>query len=179
MTKESLNKREVAEFLRVIDRIDDKALFTLALTTGIRREDIVGIDLSNINWQNNTLTFWEQKKDRFWTVPLEADTMIALKMYINTLSKGSKKLFAFTGRTAYNRLHRYMEKADIKKKIPFHALRTTFVKRSKEIGRDIKAVQQITGDSERTILKHYSEWTMDELKEIIEKKPILEVEERK
>lgn len=179
MTKESLNKREVAEFLRVIDRIDDKALFTLALTTGIRREDIVGIDLSNINWQNNTLTFWEQKKDRFWTVPLEADTMIALKMYINTLSKGSKKLFDFTGRTAYNRLHRYTEKAKIKKKIPFHALRTTFVKRSKEVGRDIKAVQQITGDSERTILKHYSEWTMDELKEIIEKKPILEVEERK
>jgi len=146
------------------------------VTTGIRREDIVGIDLSNIDWQNNTLTFWEQKKRRFWTVPLEADTVTTLKMYINTLPKGQKKLFNFTGRTAYNHLQGYLKKANIKKKIPFHALRTTFVKRSKELGRDIKAVQQITGDSERTILKHYSEWTMDELKEIIDKKSIIEGE---
>jgi len=170
--KETLSKRDIQVLLPCIDCIVDRVLIVLGLTTGIRREDIVSIEIGNIDWSNRTLRFWEQKKRRFLTIPLERSVISLLKMYANTLDSKQRYLFSFSGKTANRRLKHYCRKAGIQKNISFHCLRTTFVKRSKEEGRDVKMVCQITGDSERTILKYYSEWTDDELKERVDKMPI-------
>lgn len=159
-----------------IDKLEDKALIILGLTTGIRRGDIVNIEIENIYWNNETLKFFERKKDRYLTIPLEKNVVNLLKMYVNALPKNQRYLFNFSDKTANRRLKKYVERVGIKKNITFHSLRATFVKRSKEEGRDIKMVCMITGDSERTILKHYSKWTDTELKERIDKMPIFREE---
>jgi len=164
----SLNLKEQEKLLSVIDNFEDLTLLKLALSTGIRREDITNIDIGNIDLENETLKFWEGKKKRWHIVPLLKDTLITLKRYINT-KKNKKKLFDFTGRTAYNRLQKYLKKAGIKKKIAFHDLRRSFIKTAKKQGISIKAVSQITGDTYSTIQRYYSNLDMEELKEEINK----------
>lgn len=165
----SLTIQEQDIFLSVIDTYEDLALFKLELSSGIRREDIAEIDIGNVDLENRKLKFWESKKRRWWEIPLREDVAMELERYIKTLPKGQKKLFNFCGKTAYNRLQSYLQKAGINKTISFHDLRRTFVKTAKKKGLDMKAVSQITGDTLSTIEGYYENMDMEELREEVEK----------
>ena len=166
----SLSIEEQERLLSVVETFEDLVLFKLALTTGIRREDIVNIEIGNVDLDNRVITFWESKKKRFWKVPIHKDVMPDLIRYMNSLPRGQKKLFTFTGRTAYNKLQKYLKKAGIKKDLSFHDLRRTFMKTAKKRGMDIKMVAQITGDSVKTVQDAYENYDMEELKEAIDAK---------
>jgi len=166
---ESLSEEEQERLFNSIETFEDLVLFKLALTTGIRREDIVGIELGGVDLNNRTITFWEHKKKRFHTVPIASSLLPDLKRYLNSIPKGQKKLFTFTGRTAYNKLQYYLKKAGINKKLAFHDLRRTFVKTAKKKGLSIKAVSQITGDRVSTVEEYYANLDMEELKEEVDK----------
>jgi len=165
----SLTLEEQERLLSVCETFEDLVLFKLVLSTGIRREDITSIELGNIDLANRQLRFWEGKKRRWWEVPLTLDVIQELRRYMNTLPKGQKTLFNFTGRTAYNHLQKYIKKAGIKKQLSFHDLRRTFVKTAKRKGLSPKAVSQITGDQLSTIELYYSNLDMEELKEEVDK----------
>lgn len=60
----------------------DQAMILLALRLGVRRSDIVGLKFSNINWQNETITFIQQKTKVPVTLPLLTDVGNALMDYI-------------------------------------------------------------------------------------------------
>lgn len=165
----SLSVEEQDKLLSVIDNYEDLALFKLALNTGIRREDITSIELGGLDLEARTLRFWESKKKRFWVVPLTEDVTQELKRYVGTLPPGTKRLFSFTGRTAYNHLQAYLEKAGISKDLSFHDLRRSFVKTARRRGLSPKAVSQITGDTLRVIQEHYENMDMHELQEEMQK----------
>lgn len=161
----SLTLEEQELLLGVTETHEDLALFRLELNTGIRREDIVQIQLGNIDLDKGEITFWESKKRRWYKIPIGPGVIQDLTRYINTLSGGQKELFKISGRTAYNRLQKYIKKAGIKKQLSFHDLRRTFIKTAKKKGLDPKAVSQITGDTLVTIQEHYENLDMDELRE--------------
>jgi len=165
----SLTIEEQERLLSVTESFEDLTLFRLVLSTGIRREDIVGIEIGNIDLDNRQLRFWESKKRRWWTVPLTLECCQEIRRLLNTYPNGRKKLFGMTGRTAYNRLQKYLEKAGIPKELSFHDLRRTFVKTAKRRGLSPKAVSQITGDTLATIEQSYANLDMEELKEEIGK----------
>lgn len=60
----------------------DQAMILLALRLGVRRSDIVGLKFNNINWQNDTITFIQQKTKVPITLPLLTDVGNALMDYI-------------------------------------------------------------------------------------------------
>lgn len=60
----------------------DQAMILLALRLGVRRSDIVSLKFSNINWQNETITFIQQKTKVPVTLPLLTDVGNALMDYI-------------------------------------------------------------------------------------------------
>lgn len=60
----------------------DQAMLLLALRLGVRRSDIVGLQFSSINWQNNTITFIQQKTEVPVTLPLLTDIGNAIMDYI-------------------------------------------------------------------------------------------------
>ena len=60
----------------------DQAMILLALRLGVRRSDIVGLKFSNINWQNDTISFIQQKTKVPITLPLLTDVGNALMDYI-------------------------------------------------------------------------------------------------
>jgi integrase len=174
---ESLNLEEIQKLLQVTDRVDVRALFMLALSTGIRREDIVDINVRDVDLEQGHIDFREEKKDRDHRVFLEPQVATALKMYINTLPKGQEKLFDFTGRTAYNYLQKYLKKAGIKKHLRFHDLRTTFIRISKRMGRDPVFIKQQTGDSWRVIQEHYEHFSDEDMKDVTREGIFDEVDE--
>jgi len=155
--KESLTFEELQRVLSVCETLEDKTLIELAVTTGIRREDIVNIGLSNIDLERRTLTFWEEKKDRWWVVALEPEVSQTLQMFINQ-NPNRKLLFEFSGRTAYNKFQALLKKAGIKKHLAFHALRRTMDQ---------------TGDTARVIIEEYEGYDVDELVSIMEKDGII------
>lgn len=164
----SLTVAEQQLLLSVTDTFEDLSLFKLALTTGIRREDIVNIDRGNIDLVNHSLRFWDSKKRRWWDVPLTDDVAQTLKRFINTQGD-QKKLFSMTGRTAYNRLQKCLRKAGIRKHLSFHDLRRSMVKTAKRQGLSPKAVSQIIGDSLAVVDRYYTNLDQYELKEEIDK----------
>ena len=165
----SLTIDEQESLLSVTESFEDLTLFRLALSTGIRREDIVSIDVGNIDLDNRRLKFWESKKRRWWEVPLTVEVCQEIRRLLNTFPNGRKRLFDMTGRTAYNRLQKYLEKAGIKKELSFHDLRRSFIKTAKRKGLSPKAVSQITGDTLATIEQSYANLDMEELKEEVDK----------
>ena len=91
--KFSLNEEQLQKLFSVITDIRDLALLKLAAFSGIRREDIVSIELHNIDWARGTIKFYEQKKRRQWEVWLNPDTMNVLQMYVRTLNSHERYLF--------------------------------------------------------------------------------------
>lgn len=60
----------------------DYAIIILALRLGIRRSDIVNLKFSNIDWENDTITFTQQKTKVLVTLPLLSEVGNALMDYI-------------------------------------------------------------------------------------------------
>lgn len=62
----------------------DKAIIQLALRTGLRSIDIVGMKLSDIDWVNDTILVAQSKTGRPFRIPLTADVGNLLSAYILT-----------------------------------------------------------------------------------------------
>ena len=171
--KLSLSLEELQRLVNACDTLEDKALIELAVTTGIRREDIVNIDKMNVDLDAKIIRFWEKKKGRFWSVVLEPTVIQTLRLYMKDIPSNKRFLFNFSGRTAYNKLQKLMEKAGIKKHLEFHGLRRTFIRLSKKLGREVRYVMEQTGDTARVIIDEYEGYTIDEMIEITESNTIL------
>ena len=62
----------------------DKAIIQLALRTGVRAVDIVGMKLKDIDWINDTISIFQSKTKSPYTIPLTADVGNLLSAYILT-----------------------------------------------------------------------------------------------
>ena len=60
----------------------DKAIILLALRTGLRSVDILNIQLSDIDWIDDTITVTQSKTGRALHIPLTADVGNALSAYL-------------------------------------------------------------------------------------------------
>ncbi len=169
--EQALTKAEWDKLSATIDNIEDELLIMLAITTGIRREDIVGIKISNIDLDDSILTFHESKKNRDRPLPLSPNIIQLIKKYLKTIPKRDL-LFDFTGRTAWNKLNRLCKRAGIKPR-PFHALRATCVKFCQHAKWTPSEVSRLTGDSLRVIEEHYACPSDSEMKEATINKPII------
>jgi integrase len=140
--------QEVGKLLAVLDTVESEALFKLEFFTGIRREDIVAIEIANIDWVSRHITFWESKKRRNFCVWFDDGVKQALQKQVNAkvIPLQSKFLFPsprnskkhMTGRYAYKLLQMYLDRAGVKRR-PFHALRASCVKILQKAGWSIDA----------------------------------------
>lgn len=176
--EKSLTTAQVGKLLEVVTDLQDEALLRLALTTGIRREDIVAISSNDVNLENGTVTFYEQKKRRTKTVPISGATLNTLTKWLRinkspflfpARQAGKKHL---SGKTAYNMLNKYLEAAVLEKR-PFHSLRATATKLCQRAGWKPEETAELLGDKVSTIQMHYSVPTPEELKERAKSNPIL------
>lgn len=171
--EKALSRKEYEKLIAVVDNTEDELLIKLAVTTGLRREDLCALKISNINLEDETLTFHESKKSRDRTIYLSPEIILLIKKFAgNGAGKGREKLFRFTGRTAYRHLNSWCRVAQIPER-PFHSLRATCVKFAQQAGWKPEEVAKLTGDSIRVIQEHYSTPTEGDMKEAVTKRSII------
>lgn len=169
----SLTEDELNRLYAEISSIRDLAIIKLAVSTGIRREDIAALELANIDWDNAIVHFYEQKKRRPWQAYILPDALTALRMYVNTLDKREKYLFPgrtkkppskdhLTGRAIYDIFNGWLPKAGLETR-PSHALRSTCMKLLQLKGWSPEQVQEQTGDTLEVIQMHYTVPTRAEM----------------
>jgi integrase len=192
----ALNKKEYQKLHSVVDHLEDEVMIKLAISTGIRREDlchgtmrriridkatkkqvkyvvITGIKVSDIDFEDKKLSFLESKKNRIWEVPLSDDMLVLMRKLINSRGRNqSEYLITYSGRTAHRKLQAYCDKARIPRR-PFHALRATCIKFCQGAGWAPEQVSKLTGDTIAVIQEHYSTPTNAEMQAVVMDKPIL------
>lgn len=183
--KFSLNEEQLQKVYSNITSIRDLALIKLAAFTGIRREDIVAIEIHNIDWNLGTVKFYETKKRRQWAVWLNPDTLNILSMYVNTLDTHERYLFPgrhqkigeisskthLTGRAAYDIFQHWLQASGLENR-PFHALRSSCIKLLARKGWTTEQIMRQTGDTLETIQLHYTVPTDSEMHDAASKTEI-------
>lgn len=170
---------EIKKLLDVIENIEDRALIEFALETGLRASDITGIITSNIDFAHQFIKVWDEKKDNWRNIVFPKNIGTLLKMYLNARKIKSPKLFPYSEKTLQRALQNYCRLAKLRTAklktgtlIGWHWLRHTFIRRSQMFNRDIKLVQQNTGDTIETILKYYRDLSIEDRIREMESKPI-------
>jgi integrase len=185
---------EVSTLLARVANVRDSAILELAVSTGIRREDLVAIRLEGLDLERGFLTFYESKKARTRTVPVDGRTLVTLRRYVETHRRGadaSPWLFPggrrdrreterglsasqhhLSGFAAWGILRKWTTAAGLPPR-PFHALRATCYKLCKARGWSVEQASALIGDTVRTAAEVYVVATPGELKEAARERPIL------
>lgn len=184
---DALEIEQIKILLNSFDKISDKALIELAIATGIRRADIVAIQLQDVDLENGRIKFTEHKKNRIWSVVIPSPNCVStLKQHINA-SRESSWLFPspkttgkfknahISDRQAYDILNEAIKRCKFKdvKSIPFHALRATCVKQCLRSGWSWEAISELTGDIITTLQYHYAVPSKGEMDKLAKERPII------
>jgi len=159
-----LSENEVSDLLSSADLKTkcgkrDYAIISIALSTGLRCCDIIGLKFSSIDWHSDTITISQQKTGNILTLPFDGVAGNAIADYILTARPQSDEPYIFL-RTCrpYTRLKntfagstiiRWLKNAGISREAhdgkTFHALRRTVGTRLIESGADLSMTAQILG----------------------------------
>lgn len=178
----ALTQDQVQRFLLHITDLIHLGLFQLAIASGARREDVVKIRTSDVDFDNQTVTFFESKKRRTKKVYIPVTVANTLKMIVN-INKSEPYLFPghsdkirghghLSGRNAYNLFQTYLKKAELEPR-PFHTIRATCIKLCQKRGWSVEQTAEHVGDTISVIQEHYTTPSEEEMRETANRKPIL------
>jgi len=181
--EKALTRKEYEKLLAVIDTHEDELFLKMAITTGLRREDLANVKIGDIELNEKLLHFHESKKGVNRSIPLTNDVVLLITKYLKkTSGKDKDNLFSCTGTQMYRRFNGYhtktkkypgyFDKAGIANR-PIHAFRATAIKFMKEVGYSDPQIMSITGDTLAVIQQHYMTPSMDELRNVVNEKSIL------
>ncbi|MHB8351134.1 MAG: tyrosine-type recombinase/integrase [Thermoplasmata archaeon] len=179
----ALTGQEVELLLARVTSVRDRALLSIAIATGIRREDLVAIPLAGYDRSRATIQFHESKKRRVRNVTLDPKADIALQTYLGARARDSQWIFPsdqrfskprghLSGRAAYNILQHWLAVAGLPRR-PFHSLRATCYKLAKARGWSLELAAAQLGDTIRVAQEFYGVATPGELSEAMREKPLL------
>lgn len=167
------------KILDQVDNVRDEAYIMYHVETGLRVTDVIHTEKVHLDIQNYRTYTYDYKKDKWrWVYWPEKVKSVIKKWYKQMQIEGikSKYLFPFSEKTA-NRIIKKWSKAvnfQYADLVSSHWLRHTFIRLSRKRGRDIKAVQQNTGDTIKTLLEWYSDLSSEDMRDEIESKSLLD-----
>lgn len=176
-----LRKEEIKMLLDVIPVTEHKTAIMLGLDLGCRAGEIIKIPNvpefeKNIDVLDSKSEKAEKKnREPFRSCAISQATLTQIETFQKELKKAGDKrklLFPYTPKTMTRWIQLYCNKAGIKRnkgKIRWHMLRHTFIQQCLDHDIPIKQISEQTGDSIYTLLKHYSNYTMDDRIKAIEK----------
>jgi integrase len=174
-TRYAFSESELKRLLSACSDQNDRVMILIGSRYGIRREDIAKLESNNVDIQNSTVTYYEQKKRGIRTIPIEADVMQEIRILLNSSPK-RKYLFAWSnGVTCWRHLQELCTIAGLpvppgREGRPFHSLRGTCVKMRQAQGWSVNQVAALIGDKVSTVMQHYATTTPSELADLMQKK---------
>ena len=163
----------------VVDNPRDRAYIMYHAETGLRVSDVVNTERVHVDFQNFKTYTYDHKKDTWRYIYWPEKLKPVLKMWLverNNQSIKDKRLFPFSEKTANRILKNWCKIINFQYAsiVSSHWLRHTFIRLSRKANRDIKAVQQNTGDTIKTILEWYSDLSSEDMTYEIEEKPLIQ-----
>lgn len=130
----------------------DHAIIQLFLQTGVRVGELVGLTRADLDFENRVLTVRQGKGRRDRTIPLEEQSLKALKVYLHDrdIEREAPLFLAKNGtsldvRTVRYLVHKYLLRAGVRKKASVHTLRHTFGTHKVDRGMTLPALQELLG----------------------------------
>jgi integrase len=176
----ALSKEQSEQLINAASTYQDRLMFLTAITLGLRRDDLVSLEISGVDLEKGTLQYKERKKGmRFRTVPMSARLISEMRLYLNNhcdvgqqfLFPSAKKAASphLASKTAYNRFNEVADKIGLHTPIPIHALRATCIKLKIAEGWTIQQVAALLGDTVAVVQEHYATPSEAELIEQMKK----------
>tara|TARA_R110002074_G_scaffold124189_1_gene260468 strand:+ start:15991 stop:16878 length:888 start_codon:yes stop_codon:yes gene_type:complete len=159
--------------------IRDKLIIELFYSTGIRRIELVQLQLKDVDQANKTLkVLGKRNKERY--LPLLESVLDTMKLYISKRNKLEKTIDKHTlfltkkGHKIYETLvyriiNNYFSKASTKVKKSPHILRHSFATHLLNQGADLNAVKELLGHSSLAATQVYTHNSIAELKKVYAK----------
>ncbi|EKN67073.1 site-specific integrase/recombinase [Neobacillus bataviensis LMG 21833] len=162
-SKEQLNQLFRQPDLKTFIGIRDYTIMMLFLETGIRVNELIGLEVSDIRWEDNLICIRNAKSYRERLVPIQKEMKNQLKRYLSIRGKvENESLFISIDETPISkrgiqgRIEKYGVIAGIKGvRCSCHTFRHTFAKISVQQGANIFELQAILGHTSMEIVKTY------------------------
>lgn len=185
----NLTPDETKRLLDCIDNLEHKTAIQLGFDMGCRVGEIVTIpnipefstviQILDSKAQNEVKLKGKTKRTPYRQCVITTQTLNLIKMYQDSIKDEKPKrkfLFPYNERTLSRWIKLYCEKAGIKRKrgnlIRWHMLRHTYIQNAIERGVPLKQVSDQTGDSIFTLLRYYSNYTLEARQLVVEKTSI-------
>lgn len=175
--EKALTPDQAGALLAAVDVLLDEGLLKLAISGGLRREDIVNVKQADVHEDTGQIFYYERKKRRIYNCYLPENTMKTLSQikriyHSQWMFPAKDPRRHISSKTAYNLLQKYLHKIGVENR-PFHALRSTCIKLCQYRGWSIEQTAKHVGDSIRVIQEHYLTPGQEEMKQVAEQKPLL------
>ncbi|ABN70257.1 phage integrase family protein [Staphylothermus marinus F1] len=161
-----LNDEEVHKLLESIRDPLDKLILSILLDTGLRSKELLGIRVSDIDFENRTITITSTKYDKERKVLVTSRTMELIRSWIklNNLEK-EDRLIPLTYSGLYKRIKRLGRRASIPAwKIRPHILRHTFATQALRKGLSLPYLQRLLGHSDIKTTQIYLHVTIEDIR---------------
>ena len=168
--RHALSKKEV-ELFRIACITDrEKALTEFLYSTGCRLSEVVGVNISDINWAEKTL-FVIGKGDKEREVCFDTRTELYLHKYINSRNDENEALFV-TGKGSHNRLggrsiekeiSKIAKRAGLDKEVFPHLFRHSFATHKLNSGISINIIQGLLGHETSATTQIYTETSRENI----------------
>ncbi|MBI2937060.1 MAG: tyrosine-type recombinase/integrase [Thaumarchaeota archaeon] len=164
------SRRDLQEAYASLDNARDKALFLLYATTGLRKEEIRCLKMSELNRENRMIVtgYHRGSTKRAWITFYNSEAEEALNEYLRGREEGDERVFT-VAITTISRMFRNIKRRtgiDLTPQI----LREWFCQEMGELGVPDRFIDAFCGRTPKSVLaRHYSDYSPDRLKTIYDK----------
>jgi len=155
----------------------DRLVVELFYATGIRRAELIGLQLSDVNMDSRLIkVLGKRNKERL--IPIHGSLFFLIDLYLSFKEKAiplqSQEAYFFLtvkGKKMYPKLvyrivNNYLSRVSTQKKKSPHVLRHTFATHMLNHGADLNAVKELLGHSNLAATQIYTHNTIEKLKNI-------------
>ena len=176
----ALTEDQAKQIINSAHTLQDKLLLEVGFNLGLRRDDLVALEVKNIDVNQAQVAYNEKKKGgKIRIVQCPPSLVGEFKRYLATLPKNQQYLFPsrekgtktghMSSRTAYKIFNDLCSECNIRVPIPIHSIRASCAKILKNKGWTIEQVARHLGDEVSTVQRYYTIPSDEEMKQLMGK----------
>jgi len=167
-----LSKEDVSKLLSVTENIKHKAILSLIYACGLRRSELLNMQITDIDSNRNVINIRHAKGDKDRIVPLSEKILTLLRAYFKQY-KPKKWLFEgqiagtqYTGTSLNHIFQRAKKNAGVIIPCTLHTLRHCYATHLLEAGTDIRYIQVLLGHKHSKTTEIYTHVTTKSIQKI-------------
>jgi len=167
-----LSMDEVRKILEVIKNIKHRTMLSLIYACGLRRSELINLEIKDIDSQRGFLTIRQSKGNKDRMIPISDQIVDMLREYYKLyrpevwLFEGSTRGESYTASSLEKVLKKSIADAGIKKPVTLHWLRHSYATHLLESGTDLRYIQTLLGHKSSQTTEIYTHVTDTSLQRI-------------